>query len=93
MVSGGLGFEARLLVVQWLLYFYLSGRYDSNPPTMAVAGLLRRKYTSSIKTLDPPDQFESSAAHSAAIVAFDLAAFLPSLAGDVILRGDKKATK
>ena len=49
LISGGLGVEARILVVKWLLYLftYLTIRYGSNPPTRAVAAplLLRRKYT------------------------------------------------
>ena len=41
-----------------------------------------------IKALDPLDQFESSAAHSAAIMAFKLAALLVPWARDVSLHGD-----
>ena len=46
-----------------------------------------------LKALDPLDQFESSTAHSAAIMAFELAA-LPSLsAGDASLHGDNDVVK
>ena len=46
-----------------------------------------------IEALDPPDQFERSAAHSAAIVAFVLAALLPPSAGDASLDGDDDGVK
>ena len=46
-----------------------------------------------IKALDPADQFESSAAHSAAIVAFDLAALSLPSAGDTSLHSDDDVIK
>ena len=46
-----------------------------------------------IKALDPPDQFKSSAAHSAAIVAFVLVALSSPLAGDDSLDGDDDRVK
>ena len=46
-----------------------------------------------MKALDPLDQFESSAAHLAAIVAFVLAALLSPLAGDASLDGDDDGVK
>ena len=42
-----------------------------------------------IKILEPLDQFKRSVAYSAAIIAFELAAFLSSSDGDVSLCGDK----
>ena len=46
-----------------------------------------------IEALNPIDQFKSSAAHSAAIMAFELAALpLPS-AGDASLHGDDDVVK
>ena len=41
-----------------------------------------------MKALDPLDQFESSAAHSAAIMALELAALSLPLAGDTSLHRD-----
>ena len=41
-----------------------------------------------MKALEPLDQFESSAAHSAAIIAFVLTALLSPSAGDASLYGD-----
>ena len=46
-----------------------------------------------MKALDPVDQFESSVAHSVAIVAFDLAALLSPLAGDASLYGNNNVVK
>ena len=46
-----------------------------------------------MKALDPLDQFESSAAHSAAIKAFELAASLLPLAGDTSLHRDDDVVK
>ena len=46
-----------------------------------------------MKALDPLDQFESSAAHSAAIKTFELAALLSSLAGDASLHRDDDVVK
>ena len=46
-----------------------------------------------MKALDPLDQFESSAAHSAAIMAFELAALSSPLAGDVSLHRDNDDVK
>ena len=46
-----------------------------------------------MKALDPVDQFESSVAHSVAIVAFDLAALLSPLAGDASLHRDDDVVK
>ena len=46
-----------------------------------------------MKALDPLDQFESSAAHSMAIVAFVLTALLSPLAGDASLDGDDDEVK
>ena len=40
-----------------------------------------------MKALDPLDQFESSAAHSAAIMAFELAALSSPWARDASLHG------
>ena len=68
---------------------------------MVVTAILRNKYLLAIcrqkrallKALDPLDQFESSAAHSAAIMAFKLAALLLSWAGDASLHGDGDVVK
>ena len=46
-----------------------------------------------IEGLDPLDQFESSAAHSAAIMAFKLVALPLPLAGDASLDGDDDVVK
>ena len=46
-----------------------------------------------MKALDPLDQFESSAAHSAAIKAFELAALSSPLAGDASLHRDDDVVK
>ena len=46
-----------------------------------------------IEALDPLDQFESSAAHSAAIMAFELAALLSPWARDASLHGDDDVVK
>ena len=46
-----------------------------------------------MKALDPLDQFESSAAHSAAIKTFELAALLSPLAGDASLHRDDDVVK
>ena len=46
-----------------------------------------------IEALDPPGLFKRSAAHSAAIVAFVLAALLPPLAGNAGLDGDDNGVK
>ena len=46
-----------------------------------------------MKALDPFDQFESSAAHSVAIKAFELAALLSPLAGDANLHRDDNVVK
>ena len=46
-----------------------------------------------IKALDSADQFKSSAAHSAAIVAFDLATLLSPSTGDASLHGDDNVIK
>ena len=46
-----------------------------------------------IEALDPFDQIESSAAHSAAIMAFELAALSLPLAGDAGLHGDNDVVK
>ena len=45
------------------------------------------------KALDALDKFESSAAHSAAIMAFKLAALLLPWAGDASLHGDDDMVK
>ena len=46
-----------------------------------------------IEALDPVDQFESLAAQSAAIMAFELAALSSPLAGDASLHGDNDVVK
>ena len=46
-----------------------------------------------IEALDPCDQFESSAAHSAAIMAVELAAMLSPSAGEASLHGDDDVVK
>ena len=49
--------------------------------------------TNTVKTLDPLDQSESPAAHSAAVAAFELAALSSSLSGDVSLRDNDAVVK
>ena len=46
-----------------------------------------------IEALNPPDQFKSSAAHSADIVAFVLVALSSPSAGDASLNGDDDGVK
>ena len=46
-----------------------------------------------IEALDPLDQLESLAAHSAAIMAFEVTALWLILAGDTSLDGDKVVVK
>ena len=77
------------------LPFGLSGQYGSNHanhggccPIAAEILVVYRRMRALIEALDPLDQFESSAAHSAAIVAFELAALLSPWARDASLHGD-----
>ena len=46
-----------------------------------------------MKALDPLDKFESSAAHSAAIMALELATLSSLLAGDASLHCDENVVK
>ena len=52
-----------------------------------------RRIRALIETLDYVDQFESSAAHSTAIMAFKLVALSLPLAGDASLHGDDNVVK
>ena len=66
---------------------------------MVVAALLRRKYLSAkqmralVKALDPCETSKSSAAHSAIIMAVELAALLLPSACDASLHGDNDVVK
>ena len=100
MVSGGLEFEAQLLVVQWLLYLftYLANMAATPQPWLLLPYCGGSTHClaaneGSNESARPPDQFESSAAHLAAIVAFRFGRFLVAIGWQRQLHGNKKVTK